>query len=95
MAAVNDVADTATLLHLLTYGPLDREVERAGSAVEIVIEPTGRSRRRRASEGRRRKVVLSAAGKDADAAIVVGVNEQTCDPGATASFQCLLHDQLR
>lgn len=114
VAAVNDVADIATLAHLLmydsTYGPLDREVGHDGSALiidgtripvtahrdpadldwgavgaEIVVESTGRFRRRDDAAAHlkagARKVVLSAPGKDADATIVMGVNEQVYDPG--------------
>ncbi|GAA0281698.1 type I glyceraldehyde-3-phosphate dehydrogenase [Actinomadura nitritigenes] len=114
VAAVNDVADIATLAHLLmydsTYGPLDREVGYDGSALivdgtripvtahrdpadldwgavgaEIVVESTGRFRRRDDAAAHlkagARKVVLSAPGKDADATIVMGVNEQVYDPG--------------
>ncbi|MFB4298565.1 type I glyceraldehyde-3-phosphate dehydrogenase [Actinomadura sp. NTSP31] len=113
VAAINDVADTATLAHLLmydsTYGPLDRKVEHESSALiiegtripvtahrdpadldwgalgaEIVIESTGRFRRRDDAAAHlkagARKVVLSAPGKNADATIVMGVNEQIYDP---------------
>ncbi|WP_396451958.1 type I glyceraldehyde-3-phosphate dehydrogenase [Actinomadura sp.] len=113
IAAVNDVADPATLAHLLmydsTYGRLGRTVEHDDGALivdgdripvtahrdpadldwgaagaEIVIESTGRFRRREDAAAHlksgARKVILSAPGKDVDATIVMGVNQHVYDP---------------
>ncbi|MBT2212699.1 type I glyceraldehyde-3-phosphate dehydrogenase [Actinomadura sp. NEAU-AAG7] len=113
IAAINDIADTATLAHLLmydsTYGRLGRTVEHDGTALvidgrpipvtahhdprdldwgsvgaEIVIESTGRLRRREDAAAHlksgARKVVLSSPGKGVDATVVMGVNERTYEP---------------
>jgi glyceraldehyde 3-phosphate dehydrogenase len=52
--------------------------------VDIVIESTGKFRTREAAGAHlaagSRKVVISAPGKDVDATIVLGVNEDTYDP---------------
>ncbi|MEO5874426.1 MAG: type I glyceraldehyde-3-phosphate dehydrogenase [Streptosporangiaceae bacterium] len=51
---------------------------------DVVIESTGRFRRREDAamhlKSGARKVVLSSPGKDADATLVIGVNEETYDP---------------
>ncbi|WP_330275870.1 type I glyceraldehyde-3-phosphate dehydrogenase [Lentzea sp. NBC_00516] len=53
--------------------------------VDIVIEATGRFRTREAAgihlERGARKVLITAPGKDVDATIVMGVNDDTYDPG--------------
>jgi glyceraldehyde 3-phosphate dehydrogenase (phosphorylating) len=113
VVAVNDIADPATLAHLLkydsTYGVLDHEVghddtaiivdgrriavsaERdpagldwAGHGVDLVVESTGRFRRREEAAAHlkagARKVLLPAPGKEVDATIVIGVNDALYDP---------------
>ncbi|KAB1149737.1 type I glyceraldehyde-3-phosphate dehydrogenase [Streptomyces luteolifulvus] len=56
----------------------------AGLGVGIVIESTGRFRTREAAgqhlNGGAQKVLLSVPGKDVDATVVMGVNEDTYDP---------------
>jgi glyceraldehyde 3-phosphate dehydrogenase len=109
---INDVADIATLAHLLrhdtVYGPFPGEVLVRGDrlvvdgteipvsskrdpidlpwdelGVDVVLECTGKFRTR--SEAAKhivagaRKVVLSAPGKDVDATIVLGVNDDAYD----------------
>ncbi len=55
-----------------------------GAGVDIVIESTGRFRTREAAGAHltagARKVLLSVPGKDVDATVVLGVNEETYDP---------------
>ena len=62
--------------------PADLDWGAAGA--EIVIESTGRFRRRAEAAAHlksgARKVILSAPGKDVDATIVMGVNEHVYDP---------------
>ncbi|WP_199547253.1 type I glyceraldehyde-3-phosphate dehydrogenase [Streptomyces sp. N35] len=57
----------------------------AGHQVDLVIESTGRFRDRDAAElhikAGARKVLLSSPGKGVDATVVMGVNEDTYDPG--------------
>ncbi|PXY36524.1 type I glyceraldehyde-3-phosphate dehydrogenase [Prauserella flavalba] len=54
--------------------------------VDVVLESTGRFRTREAAakhlDAGARKVVISAPGKDVDATLVLGVNEDTYDPAA-------------
>ena len=112
--AINDVADVATLAHLLrhdtVYGPFPGEVVVRGDLlvvdgteipvssvldpadltweelrVDVVLECTGKFRSRadaakHISAGAK-KVVLSAPGKDVDATIVRGVNDEAYVPG--------------
>jgi glyceraldehyde 3-phosphate dehydrogenase len=112
--AINDVADVATLAHLLrhdtVYGPFPGEVVVRGDLlvvdgteipvssvldpadlpweelrVDVVLECTGKFRTRadaakHISAGAK-KVVLSAPGKDVDATIVRGVNDEAYVPG--------------
>jgi glyceraldehyde 3-phosphate dehydrogenase len=112
--AINDVADVATLAHLLrhdtVYGPFPGEVLVRGDMlvvdrteipvssvldpadlpweelrVDVVLECTGKFRSRadaakHISAGAK-KVVLSAPGKDVDATIVRGVNDEAYVPG--------------
>ncbi|MFI0411714.1 type I glyceraldehyde-3-phosphate dehydrogenase [Actinomadura sp. 3N508] len=63
--------------------PADLDWGAAGA--EIVIESTGRFRRREDAavhlKSGARKVILSAPGKDVDATIVMGVNQHVYDPG--------------
>ncbi|KOT86932.1 glyceraldehyde-3-phosphate dehydrogenase [Streptomyces rimosus subsp. pseudoverticillatus] len=64
----------------------------AGVGVEVVIESTGRFRAREAAalhlKGGARKVLLSAPGKDADATVVMGVNEADYDQGRHHVVSC-------
>jgi glyceraldehyde 3-phosphate dehydrogenase len=71
--------------------PLARAVEPAGidwerHGVELVVEATGRFRRRAAAAGHLgrtvRRVVVSATLPDADATFCVGINERSFDPDA-------------
>jgi glyceraldehyde 3-phosphate dehydrogenase len=112
--AINDVADVASLAHLLrhdtVYGPFPGEVVVRGDLlvvdgteipvssvldpadlpweelrVDVVLECTGKFRSRadaakHISAGAK-KVVLSAPGKDVDATIVRGVNDEAYVPG--------------
>ncbi|KOT89946.1 glyceraldehyde-3-phosphate dehydrogenase [Streptomyces sp. NRRL F-5755] len=59
------------------------DLDWAGPGVDVVIESTGRFRAREAAalhlKGGARKVLLSAPGKDADATVVMGVNEAEYD----------------
>jgi glyceraldehyde 3-phosphate dehydrogenase len=135
---INDVADVATLAHLLrhdtVYGPFPGAIEVdgdslvidghsipvtaiadpgelpwAGAGVDVVLECTGKFRSR--AEAARHlaagahKVILSAPGKDVDATIVLGVNEDCYKPiahtvisNASCTTNCLapvakvLHD---
>ncbi|MGW3248914.1 type I glyceraldehyde-3-phosphate dehydrogenase [Streptomyces sp. NPDC001070] len=129
VVAVNDIAPTATLAHLLeydsTYGRLHRPVEHDRQSlvvaghdiavtaerdpgavpwsrhnVDIVIEATGRLRARDDAalhlKAGARKVLISAPGKDADATIVMGVNESAYHPtlhrivsGASCTTNCV------
>jgi len=112
-AGINDVADVATLAHLLrhdtVYGPFPATVDVEEDAlvvdgtpipvhavanpaelpwltagVDVVLECTGKFRTRADAakhlEAGARKVILSAPGKDVDATIVLGVNDETYDP---------------
>jgi glyceraldehyde 3-phosphate dehydrogenase (phosphorylating) len=112
VAAVNDLADAATLARLLrsdsTFGPFEREVvldgdtlvvdgariavtsvatpaqmDWAAHGVDIVVECTGRFRTRETAAGHidagAKKVIVSAPGKDVDATIVMGVNDEVYD----------------
>ncbi|MHA6757908.1 type I glyceraldehyde-3-phosphate dehydrogenase [Streptacidiphilus sp. PAMC 29251] len=121
VVAVNDIAPTATLAHLLeydsTYGRLHRTVrhdadsltvdghriavtaERDPAAlawaehrVDIVIESTGHFRTRDEAalhlKTGARKVLLSSPGKNADATIVMGVNETDYDPELEQIISC-------
>ncbi|WAL68942.1 type I glyceraldehyde-3-phosphate dehydrogenase [Amycolatopsis cynarae] len=119
VVAVNDLAPTATLAHLLrydsTHGPLDLPVrvhEGKGESAatiaagphlihvtkiadparipwaalnaDIVIEATGRFRTREAAaahlDAGAGKVVITAPAKNADATIVMGINDDVYDP---------------
>jgi glyceraldehyde 3-phosphate dehydrogenase len=71
-----------------------------GHGVDLVVESTGRFRRREEAAAHlkagARKVVLSAPGKDADATIVMGVNQHVYDParhdvvsGASCTTNCV------
>ena len=121
VVAVNDIAPTATLAHLLeydsTYGRLARTISHDADAitvddhriaitaqrdptalawdrhgVDIVIEATGRFRTREDAalhlKSGARKVLLSAPGKNADATIVMGVNETDYDPDQHEIVSC-------
>ena len=112
--AINDVADVATLAHLLrhdtVYGPFPGEVVVRGDLlvvdgteipvssvldpadlpweelrVDVVLECTGKFRSRADAAKHiaagAKKVVLSAPGKDVDATIVRGVNDEAYVPG--------------
>ncbi len=58
----------------------------AREGVDMVVECTGRFRTREAAAGHlragARRVVISAPGKDVDATIVMGVNDEVYDPAA-------------
>jgi glyceraldehyde 3-phosphate dehydrogenase len=71
--------------------PLERAAEPGGigwerHGVELVVEATGRFRRRAAAAGHLgrsvRRVILSATIPDADATFCVGINERAFDPAA-------------
>lgn len=112
VVAINDIAPTATLAHLLeydsTFGRIGREVLHDDNSItvdgrriavtaerdpaslrwsddgaDIVIESTGRFRDRDAAaahlKGGAHTVLLSAPGRNADATIVMGVNDTTYD----------------
>lgn len=70
------------------------------ASVEVVVESTGKLRERKKAEGHLKagaeRVIISAPGKDADATIVMGVNEDDYDSkkhfvisGASCTTNCL------
>ena len=70
-------------IHALTASD-PAELPWAELGVDVVVESTGRFRTRDAAAGHlragARKVIISAPGKDVDATLVIGVNEDTYDP---------------
>jgi glyceraldehyde 3-phosphate dehydrogenase len=67
-------------------------IDWAGLGVDIVIESTGKFRSRADAalhlKGGARKVLISAPGKNADATIVIGVNDSAYDPRQHDVISC-------
>jgi glyceraldehyde 3-phosphate dehydrogenase len=67
-------------------------IDWAGLGVDIVIESTGKFRSRADAalhlKGGARKVLISAPGKNADATIVIGVNDSAYDPHRHDVISC-------
>ncbi len=67
-------------------------IDWGGLGVDIVIESTGKFRAREDAalhlKGGARKVLISAPGKNADATIVIGVNDGTYDPQMHDVISC-------
>jgi glyceraldehyde 3-phosphate dehydrogenase len=67
-------------------------IDWAGLGADIVIESTGKFRGRQDAalhlKGGARKVLISAPGKNADATIVIGVNDAAYDPGRHDVISC-------
>lgn len=68
------------------------DIDWASANVEIVIEATGKFRKKEDAAGHLRgtvkKVILSAPGKEDDGMFVMGVNHETYDPSKHTVFSC-------
>ena len=77
--------------------------------VDVVVESTGKFKDRESASkhlaGGAKRVIITAPGKNPDATIVMGVNEETYDPDShfiisngscrpEDCFQCIVHDEL-
>jgi glyceraldehyde 3-phosphate dehydrogenase len=72
----------------VSHATTPEAIDWAAAGVEIVVEATGRFRRREAAQlhlgGPVRRVVVSATLPDADATFCVGINERSFDPARHA-----------
>jgi len=96
LAAAIDHTDDAIIVNGARIAVLSARdpatIDWASLGVDIVIESTGKFRSREDAalhlKGGARKVLISAPGKNADATIVIGVNDAAYDPHAHDVISC-------